>query len=217
MKISTPVKIGLALLVVAIVAFGADALYNAKVRAEVKLAVALERARVAEEQVSAVNARLDDIAESNAALEAKLEASEAAAAAREAELLARLNAIHTATPTQLVDEGARLLDANDITTDGNTVTMGLETYRKVVFQLVEREDLVKVQKPAWNAKEELYKAQISGYKASEILHAQKDASNEEIKKELRSVISKQKGMTILEKGAWAAGGFVAGSLASKLK
>jgi hypothetical protein len=115
-----------------------------------------------------------------------------------------------------VDQGSQILGVSDIKSDGVTVQMPVETYRKIVFILVDRQEYMNVREPAWKEREALYQKDIAQYKANEILYDRRDALNNNIISDLRVVISKHKTTTFFGKVAWAAAGFGAGVLANKL-
>ena len=207
-----------ALVLVLAAVVGGGYLIDLYIQRGIEVGLALERARVAEAKVAEIDA---EIAARDAVIRARdeaIEASKKAAAEREAWFQKQLAGLQQATPTQLVDTGSAILGAGDIvlSADQKWVTMSVETYKKVVFRLVEHREYVNVREPAWNAREALYKAQISDLKLTISDHERKDILNAGIIKDLKTVISKTRTMSIAEKAAWAAGGFVAGSLASKL-
>lgn len=190
---------------------------NAYVHAKIDAAVALERVRQAETQVTALDTQLEAKDGAIAATEAALEASRLAALEREKWFAAQLAHIQTATPAELVDQASQILGVSDITTDGKSVTMGLETYRLVVFRIVEHQEYVNVKEPRWRADEALYKSEISDWKAKDIMRDKKDALNAGIISDLKDVISHKKATTIFEKVAWAGAGFVAGSISERFR
>lgn len=179
-------------------------------------AVANERVRAAQAEVSLISAQLQASHVINSQYEASLEAARQDALAREKWFQGQLAHVQTATPAELVDQVSQILGVSDITTDGEKVSMGLETYRLIVFKIVEHQEYVNVREPAWNAREALYQKDIGQYKANETLYDRRDALNNNIIKDLRSVISKNKTTTFFEKVAWTAAGFGAGVLVNKL-
>ena len=179
-------------------------------------AVANERVRAAQVEVSLISAQLEASHVINSQYEASLEAARQDALAREKWFQVQLAHVQTATPAELVDQVSQILGVSDITTDGEKVSMGLETYRLIVFKIVEHQEYVNVREPAWNAREALYQKDIQVYKQSEVLQAKKDALTDGIIKDLRTVLSKQKTTSFLEKTAWAGAGFGAGVLVNKL-
>lgn len=209
----------LALVIGAIVLVLAIALgFHFYMKAKIGLAVATEHAAQAQLQVTALSAQLVESHAVNAQIEAALDASQQAAAAQQAAFLVALGKLTTATPAQLVDQGGQVIGATDITlsANGQIVSMGVETYRKFVIAAVSDQNYKTVKEPEWNAREVLYQKDISQYKANEILYDRRDALNNGIIKDLRSVISKQKTTSTLEKVVWSAAGFGAGVLADKL-
>lgn len=201
MKNKTLAIIAVSTFVVLAVGFGADAY----VRARVQVAVANERVRTAE-------VKLQESREINEKLESAIDLSRREQEAAQAAFLAALEKIKAATPTQLVVQGSQMIGSSDIllSADEKTVTMGVETYRKFVTAVAERDEYKNVKEPAWNAREALYNQQISQYKQDGVTYSG-------IIKDLRIVISKQKKATLFEKLAWAGGGFAAGFLSSKIK
>jgi hypothetical protein len=182
----------------------------------IEAGMALERAKAAEAQVATLEL---EISAKNAVISSRdgeLEASRQAAKERERWFLAQLSNVQVATPTQLVDQGSEILGVDDITTNGETVSMSVETYRKIVFRLVEHQEYVNVREPAWNAREALYQVQISDLKSVVAAHEQKDILNAGIISDLKTVISHNKNMSFLEKAAWTAGGFAVGVVAGKI-
>lgn len=208
-----PKLIGAAFLVLSI-ALG----FHFYMGSRVATAVANERVRAARVEVSLISAQLQESHAANAQIEAALDASRQATAAQQAAFLVALGKLTTATPAQLVDQGGQVIGATDIvlSSDRQTVSMGIETYRKFVIAAVSNENYKTVKEPAWIAREVLYQKDISQYKANEILYDRRDALNNGIIKDLRSVISKQKTTSVFEKIVWTAAGFGAGVLADKL-
>ena len=148
--------------------------------------------------------------------ESALAASQEARIEREREHQIELARVQTATPVQLVDQGAQLLGVSDITTDGTNVSMPVETYRKVVLVLVSHHEYVTVKEPRWLSDEAKYKSEISGWKVMEIKWSATDALNASIIAGLKDVVSHTKTTTFIEKAAWSAAGFAAGAIFGKL-
>lgn len=213
MKTARPVVV---LVLVMAVVIGGGYLIDQYIHRGVELGLALERAKVAEAKV----VQLDlEILAKNAEISSRDETiaeSVRKDAEREAWFRQQLAGVQTATPTQLVDQVSEILGVSDITTDGATVTMSVETYRKIAFRLVEHKEYVEVKEPAWNAREVLYKAQIIDLKSVVASHERKDVLNAGIILDLKDVIKHQKSMTFFEKAAWTAGGFAAGFIAGKI-
>lgn len=212
MKISKPVLVAIALVVIVGVALG----INAYVGEKVKVAVALEKSKQLEAEKAQSNARIDELTATIAEDEAALDADAAARAQREREFQAQLAATQHATPAQLVDQGSTVIGANDIRTDGVVVTMGVETYRKFVLVAVNEREYREVREPAWNAREVKHQKERSDWIAKDIERNKKDALNESIIGGLHDVISHQKKIGLFEKIAWTAAGFGAGVFAQKL-
>ncbi len=213
MKIKAWVIVVIALVLVATVAFG----IRAYVHQRVQVAVAMERIKVAEAQVADLDAEIN---KRNAVIDerdATLEAARQAALERERWFQTQLAHVQTATPAELVDQGSQILGVSDIKSDGVTVQMSLETYRKIVFRLVEHQEYVNVREPAWNAREALYQAQISDQKGVILAHEKKDVLNANIIAGLKDVITHTKNMGFFEKAAWTAGGFALGVLTEKIR
>ncbi len=129
--------------------------------------------------------------------------------------------VETATPQQLVDDGARLLGASDISTDGKSVTMGLDTWRRAVSIFLNEEEYRLVREPRWKADKAAADGIIAGLKHELDLKDQKILSLESMKADLAKELGLQKKLTTLEKALWAGGGFTAGqglrALAALLK
>lgn len=200
--------------VVLVVALGLS--FHFYMKARIATAVALEHAKQAEAAKAQVETQLGDKQVVIDSKEAALDAARKSAIEREQWFQSQLTHVQTATPAQLVDQGSQILKAVDITTDGKVVTMGVETYRTAVSALLDWQEYKNVREPAWSAREALYKAEISDWKAKDILRDQKDALNESIIFSLKDVISHQKTMGFFEKAAWGAGGFVVGTVLGKL-
>ncbi len=188
----------------------------------------IEKARIAErlkaeqEKVAVLDAAIVDVK----AEVQKAEAARAkdAAAAAERERWFRENVmkpVETATPQQLVDDGSRLLGASDISTDGTSVTMGLDTWRRAVSIMLNEEEYRMVREPAWKADRAAGDGIIAGLKHELDLKDQKIQSLENMKADLAKELGLQKKLTTLEKVAYTVGGFGAGkgfnALASLLK
>jgi len=212
MKIPKWALISVAVVLVLSVGLG----FHFYMKGKIDTAVALERAKAAEAQVAVLNGQISVqngiILEANEAL-AK---SQQDALRREREFQKILAGVQVATPIQLVDQGSAILKVSDIVTDGRNVTMGVETYRKVVFILVEHEEYVKVKEPRWVADSANYQRQISGYKANEISYEKREVINISIIKDLRDALSHQKATSLFQKLAWGAAGAGLGMLADKL-
>jgi hypothetical protein len=203
--------IGAAVLVLAI-ALG----FHFYMGSRIATAVANERVRAAQAEVALVSAQLQASHVINSQYEASLEAARQDSLAREKWFQSQIAHVQTASPAELVDQGSQILGVSDIKSDGVTVQMPVETYRKIVFILVDRQEYMNVREPAWKEREALYQKDIAQYKANEILYDRRDALNNNIISDLRVVISKHKTTTFFGKVAWAAAGFGAGVLANKL-
>lgn len=212
MKNKGPIVFFIALFVTVAAGYLVDAYIQSGIRAR----VAADRAKAAEAQVVTLGA---EISKKNAAIAERdglIASDRAAAAEREKKIRAQLEKVRASTPTQLADQGSEILGVSDITTDGATVTMSVETYRKIVFRLVEHKEYIEVKEPSWNAREALYEAQIVDLKSAVASHEKKDILNAGIISDLRSVIKNQKTMAFFEKAAWTAGGFAAGVIFGKI-
>lgn len=214
MKIPKMVLVIGALVLVLALALG----FRFYLKAKVAVAVATERANAAQVEVTAISNQLAQSQAINDEIEAALEDSRRAAAAQQAAFLKAIDKIKAAPPAELVTTGGQVIGSTDIilSADQKTVTMGIETYRKFVLAVKERDDYKLVKEPAWNAREALYIKDITQYKANELLYARRDVLNAAIINDLRSVISHQKTTSTLSKIAWAAVGFGAGVLTDKL-
>lgn len=155
------------------------------------------------------------------AISVRVEASEAArvaeakaAAQREAVFIAELARLKTATPQQLVDDGARLLEASDITTDGKSVTMGVETWRKAVAVMRNEEEYRLHREPSWKALAARDADTIAALKEGAIAEAKRNASLEATIRDLSRLTSPR--FTTLKKALYAGAGFALGILAEKV-
>ena len=147
--------------------------------------------------------------------------SDAAAAAREKWFREQMKEVETATPQQLVDDGSRLLGASDISTDGKTVTIGLDTWRRAVSIMRNEEEYRLVREPRWLEQRGAMEDVIAGLKKEIGLKDQKIESLEKMRADLAKELGLQKKLSTLEKALWAGGGFAAGkgleALANLLK
>jgi hypothetical protein len=194
--------------------FAAGYLWAAE-RGRVKLAE--ERVKAKEQEVVAAKAetkRAEDLA---ARTEAAIAEHDAKAAAREAWLIERIERVNTATPQQLVDEGSRILEATDITTDGKAVTMGVETWRRAVKVFTSEEGYRLTKEPDWQQKLALRDQEIGELKIGSLAKDRTIAGVEAINKELKDLVGKQKSVKLFEKMAWAAAGYALGSLTEKIR
>lgn len=178
---------------------------RAAVRAALKASEASNAAL--KEDLRAISVRV-------AASEAARIAEAQAAAKREAVFIAELARIRTATPQQLVDDGARLLEASDITTDGRSVTMGVETWRKAVAVLVNEEAYRTSREPSWKALAARDAETIAALKEAAIIEAKRTASLEASVRDLSRLTAPR--FTTLEKALYAGAGFALGMLAEKV-
>lgn len=183
--------------------------------AQVKLAE--ERVKAKEQEVQAAKAEVKERDTIIARTDAAIADMDARAAAREAWLRKQIEKTNAATPQQLVDEGSRILEAKDITTDGKVVTMGVETWRKSVKIFQSEEGYRLTKEPDWIQKLSLRDTQISDLKLNAIAAANAIAGLEAINKEFKGLVDKQKGAKIIEKLAWGAVGYALGSIGSKIK
>lgn len=150
--------------------------------------------------------------EAQAAFTAKLEVAQAKnqaeAAARERWYQANVipKVIH-ATPQELVDEGARLLQATDITTDGSLVTMGLETWRRTIGIMLNEEEYRLQREPSWLKDKFVYEGIISSQKVEIGKHVEREAGLVGTIADLSKALGIQKRMTVIQKALWGFGGF----------
>jgi hypothetical protein len=141
---------------------------------------------------------------------------DAQAARREALLLDALARVKAATPQQLVDDGARLLGASDITTDGRTVTMGVETWRGAVRLMVLGNEYETTAKPAWDAQVKGWAETKAALHGEVQAHVNKEAGLEKTIKDLGAALGHEKRASVLEKAAWAAAGAGVGLVLGKV-
>lgn len=173
-------------------------------------AVLAERFKAEAEKVAMLNGQIAAVHALVKKGEDALARSDAAAAAREEWFREQMKEVATATPQQLVDDGSRLLGALDISTDGKTVTMGLETWRRAVSIFRNEEEYRLVREPRWNEDKAGMQGIIRGLKVAIDLKDQKIVSLENMKADLAKELGIQKKLTLAEKALWAAGGFIAG-------
>jgi hypothetical protein len=171
------------------------------------------------ERLKAADAKNDAYAVQIAGIAAEVDASEkarlaadAAAQKREAWFQAQLSKTATATPQQLVDDGSRLLRATDISTDGKTVSMGLETWRGAVSIMLNEEEYRTQREPAWLMQAKGYGETIAGLKEQVIAYQGQVAGLEATQKDLSKALNIQRALSTFEKVAYAAAGFGAGML-----
>lgn len=180
-----------------------------------------ERLKAEAEKVELLNGQIADVQALVRKGEEALARSDAAAAAREKWFREQMTEVETATPQQLVDDGSRLLGASDISTDGEIVTMGLDTWRRAVSIMRNEEEYRLVREPRWLEQRGTMEGVIAGLKKEIDLRAQKEASLEATVRDLSRALGIQKRTSTLEKALWAGGGFAAGkgleALANLLK
>jgi len=180
-------------------------------------ALLTERLKQKDAQVELLESQIKTVSELVAKQEAALAQVQSEAAARERWFQAQLSAIQTATPQELVDDGARLLAATDITTDGQTVTMGVETWRKAVTVLLNEEEYRLTREPSWRIQMAGKDDVIAGLKQQQALAAQRDDALKASVNDLKAFISKGRLTKTAEKVLWAAAGFGAGVLFEQLR
>ena len=170
-----------------------------------------ERFRAEAEKVELLNGQIADVqAEVRKAEEARAKDATAAAAREEWFRENVMKPVETATPQQLVDDGSRLLGALDISTDGKSVTMGLNTWRRAVSIFLNEEEYRLIREPRWKADAVAADGIIAGLKHEIDLKDQKIQSIEKMKADLTKELGLQKKLSTLEKILWAGGGFAAG-------
>lgn len=171
-----------------------------------------ERVRSQNERVALLNGQIADIQGQVKKAEQALARFEAEAAARERWFQGQLKKVEAATPQQLVDDGSRLLGASDISTDGKTVTMGVETWRRAVSLMLNEEEYRTVREPGWLNEKAALKEAVAGLRRELVLRDEREAATNEIIKSLKSYITSAKKSSILDKALWAGAGFGAGML-----
>lgn len=180
-----------------------------------------ERLKAEAEKIELLNGQIADVQSLVRKGEEALARSSAAAAEREAWFRRQMKEVETATPQQLVDDGSRLLGASDISTDGKTVTLGLDTWRRAVSIMRNEEEYRLIREPRWLEQRGAMEGIIAGLKKEIDLKDQKILGLESMKADLAKELGIQKKLTTLEKALWAGGGFTAGqglrALASLLK
>ena len=180
-----------------------------------------ERLKAEAEKVAWLDGQIADVQAIIKKGEEALAKSDAAAVAREDWFREQMKEVTTATPQQLVDDGSRLLGASDISTDGKSVTMGLDTWRRAVSIFLNEEEYRLIREPRWKADAVAADGIIAGLKHEIDLKDQKIQSLETMRADLAKELGLQKKLTTVEKALWAGGGFTAGqglrALATLLK
>ena len=179
-------------------------------------AVAEAKAKAAQDKADALAVQIKGLSDQIARSAAELAQFEADAAAREKWFQVQLANIKTATPQQLVVQGAGILGVTDVTTDGRTVQMGVESWRLVVADLMDLKEYRETREPGWVKEKGLLNDQIAAFKAQAALDAQKDAALAASIADLKSFISQRKVASTLEKVLWAGAGIGVGVLAGHL-
>lgn len=208
MKISKPAVIVITLILVAVVVTGVTFYMKSRVAA----AVAMERANQALEERDELRGQVAASMQAVERVEEALARSREEAIERERQFREELARIETAPPTQLVDQGSQILGVNDITTDGNIVYMPVETYRQIVFRLVEHQEYVNVREPRWEVDRANYQLEIRELKTANGNLQKQITIGDGVIQDLRTVISKQKNVSFWTKLLWAGIGYAAGSL-----
>ena len=178
---------------------------------------------------AAIRAALESSQAENAALKedlkaisVRVEASEAARAAearaaaqREAVFLSELARIKTATPQQLVDDGSRLLRASDISTDGKTVTLGLETWRRAVSIMQNEEEYRLHREPSWKALSARDADTIAALKEGAVVADKRSLALEATIRDLSHLTSPR--VTTIEKALYLGAGIALGYLIERTR
>lgn len=182
--------------------------------AQVKLAE--ERVKAKEQEIVGLREERRQIQGRLAELDARILEIDEKAAAREAWLRNQIEKTNTASPQQLVDEGSRILEAKDITTDGKTVTMGVETWRRAVKIFQSEEGYRLTKEPDWIQKLSLRDQSISEFKLDAIAAGKQIAALESINREFKDLVGKQKQASLFEKALYAGLGYALGTLSEKI-
>lgn len=164
------------------------------------------RLKASEAQNVALAEKVTAAAERVAASEQREADLLAQSARREAALLAELSRIKTATPQQLVDDGARLLGASDITTDGKRVTMGVETWRGAIRLMAVGNEYEMQLKPAWVAQQAAWSNTSAALHEQIAAHEKREAGLEATIRDLNASLGHEKRASTLEKVLWGAAG-----------
>jgi len=193
----------------ALAVFGAGFLWS-KERGDRRLLK--ERLKNESEKVVLITGQIAEVAAQREAIEKALEKFQADSAAREKWFQGQLKKVETATPQELVDDGSRLLEASDITTDGKLVSMGLETWRRAVSVMRNEEEYRLIREPGWLKEKEGYGSLIAGFKLELVKRDARDEALNASIKDLKDYISAGKMSSVLEKALWAGAGFGFGML-----
>ena len=193
----------------ALAVFGAGFLWS-KERGDRRLLK--ERLKNESEKVVLITGQIAEIAGQREAIEKALEKSRAESAAREKWFQGQLKKVETATPQELVDDGSRLLEASDITTDGKLVFMGLETWRRAVSVMRNEEEYRLTREPGWLKEKEGQESLIAGFKLELVKRDERDDALNASIKDLKDYISAGKMSSVLEKALWTGAGLGFGML-----
>ena len=178
----------------------------AKWRGDLK--VAEEKIRAGKELAALQQKQIDEQAALTARIEAQLSKDQAESAAREQWYQEHIvTEIQQATPQQLVDEGARLLEATDITTDGSNVTMSLTTWRRAVLALRNEEEYRTQREPSWLRDKASYEAIIASQKVEIAKHIEREAGLEGTIDSLSKALAIRKTLSLIEKVSYTGLGF----------
>ena len=188
----------------ALAVFGAGFLWS-KERGDRRLLK--ERLKNESEKVVLITGQIAEIAGQREAIEKALEKSRAESAAREKWFQGQLKKVETATPQELVDDGSRLLEASDITTDGKVVAMGLETWRRAVSAMRNEEEYRLAREPGWLKEKKAFQSVVAGLKLELIKRDERDEALKASIKDLKDYISAGKTSSVLNKALWAGAGF----------
>ena len=192
------------ILLVAVLVSGAY--IYAKWRGDLK--VAEEKIRAGKELAAIQQKQIDEQAALTARIEAQLAKDQAASAERERWYQANIvTHVAQATPQQLVDEGARLLGAADISTDGTHVTLGLESWRRAVLIMLNEEEYRKEREPSWLRDKASYEAIIASQKVEIAKHIEREAGLEGTIDSLSKALAIRKTLSLIEKVSYTGLGF----------
>jgi len=169
-----------------------------------------ERLKASQDKVDALGWEIGTLKKSIDERDKRFAEYEARALAREKWFQQQLAKVDTATPQQLVDEGSRILEASDISTDGVIVTMSVETWRRAVRKLLNEEEYRLVREPGWVNTKTILQEQIADLKLALNKSESATAGVQAMVNDLKQYIASEKAMTVLEKALWATGGAGAG-------
>jgi len=200
----------LAIVALAVAGYSYNRIQSAKLKA------LEERVKTRDHEISELKTERAEIRKRLDELAVAIAETDEKAAAREAWLRKQIEKTNAATPQQLVDEGSRILEAKDITTDGKAVTMGIETWRRAVKIFQSEEGYRLTKEPDWRERLRLRDETITTFKIDALAAAKQIANLEANLKDYKDFVGKQKAASLGEKLLYVGLGFALGTAAEKI-